>query len=375
MARAGFGRGWTCAFANDFDVMKGRAYAANWGGSHLRVADINTLQTTDLPGAADLVWASFPCQDLSLAGEGGGLGLRSAKAQTRSGTFWPFLRLMQGLKREGRAPVLLVLENVVGALHANHGRDFGAIASSFAALGYRFGSVVVDAAHFVPQSRPRLFVIGVRVSAQLPDRLTQEAPGQPWHTEALMGAHTRLPAEAAKKWIWWRVPAPRPRRQTFTDVIEAHPASVAWHTPAQTRALLAMMSPVNRAKVRKAQGSNTAVVGGVYRRTRRDENGRKVQRAEVRFDGISGCLRTPAGGSSRQQILVVEGKSVRSRLLSAREAARLMGLPDSYRLPDKYNDAYHLAGDGVVAPVVRHLAQYLFEPILAANALPRPAIA
>jgi len=40
-----------------------------------------------------------------------------------------------------------------------------------------------------------------------------------------------------------------------------------------------------------------------------------------------------------------------------------MGLPESYRLPEKYNEAYHLTGDGVVVPVVRHLAQHIFEPI------------
>jgi DNA (cytosine-5)-methyltransferase 1 len=109
------------------------------------------------------------------------------------------------------------------------------------------------------------------------------------------------------------------------------------------------------------------MVGGVYRRTRIDEDGIKRQRAEVRFDDIAGCLRTPSGGSSRQTILVVEGKKVRSRLLSPREAARLMGLSDEYRLPARYNDAYHVCGDGVCAPVVRHLAQHLLEPVLAAN--------
>jgi DNA (cytosine-5)-methyltransferase 1 len=90
----------------------------------------------------------------------------------------------------------------------------------------------------------------------------------------------------------------------------------------------------------------------------------KMQRAEVRFDEIAGCLRTPAGGSSRQIILVVDGSKVRSRLLSGREAARLMGLDDDYKLPARYNDAYHVAGDGVVVPVVSHLASALVEPIL-----------
>src|SRR3546814_4984080 len=96
-------------------------------------------------------------------------------------------------------------------------------------------------------------------------------------------------------------------------------------------------------------------------------NGGKVQRAEIRFDDVAGCLRTPNGGSSRQTIMVIEGKRVRSRLLSPREAARLMGLPDTYALPKNYNDAYHLAGDGVAVPVVRFLAEHILEPLLAAR--------
>ncbi|EBU9644554.1 DNA cytosine methyltransferase [Escherichia coli] len=86
MARAGLGPDWQCLLANDFDPKKGAAYAANWGDDHLRVADVATLSTADLPGCADLAWASFPCQDLSLAGAGAGL-----KGE-RSGTFWPFRR-------------------------------------------------------------------------------------------------------------------------------------------------------------------------------------------------------------------------------------------------------------------------------------------
>ena len=109
---------------------------------------------------------------------------------------------------------------------------------------------------------------------------------------------------------------------------------------------------------------NRRMVGAIYRRTRRDENGRRAQRAEVRFDDVAGCLRTPVGGSSRQSIMIVEGKEVRSRLLSAREAARLMGLPDSYKLPENYNEAYHLVGDGVAVPVVRFLADRILEPLV-----------
>ena len=125
-----------------------------------------------------------------------------------------------------------------------------------------------------------------------------------------------------------------------------------------------MMSPVHLAKVAAAKRAGRRMVGGVYRRTRVDETGAKVQRAEVRFDDVAGCLRTPSGGSSRQVILVVEGRRIRSRLISARETARLMGLKDSYVLPRQYSDAYHLTGDGVAAPVVRHLAEHVFEPLV-----------
>ena len=96
-----------------------------------------------------------------------------------------------------------------------------------------------------------------------------------------------------------------------------------------------MMSPVNRAKVEAAKRAGRRMVGGVYKRTRLDENGEKVQRAEVRFDDVAGCLRTPAGGSSRQVIMVVDGAKVRTRLISSRETARLMGLQDDYQLPEE----------------------------------------
>jgi len=125
-----------------------------------------------------------------------------------------------------------------------------------------------------------------------------------------------------------------------------------------------MMSELNREKVNAAKKAGAVMVGAVYKRTRKDEVGRKVQRAEVRFDDVAGCLRTPAGGSSRQVIVVVDGKSIRSRLISPRETARLMGLPDSYVLPGNYNEAYHLTGDGVAVPVVRYLARHIIEPIV-----------
>lgn len=363
MARAGLGPGWRCLFANDIDPAKARAYRANWGGDELVVGDIARLSTGDLPGRADLAWASFPCQDLSLAGMGAGL------SGERSGTFWAFHGLMQGLRDEGRLPRLIVLENVVGALHSNAGRDFRAIVEALAGLGLWVGAMVVDAALFTPQSRPRLFVLACR--GPLPDRLTRHDPSALWHPRALVSAYHGLPADLAQSWAWWDMPAPPPRQTVFADVILDAPGDVVWHAPEETQRLLFMMSAANRRKVEAAievsRASGKRVVGAIYKRTRKDEAGRKVQRAEVRFDDVAGCLRTPAGGSSRQLILVIEGRQVRSRLLASREAARLMGLPDDYALPARYSEAYHLAGDGVVVPVVRHLAAHLIEPLCQAS--------
>ncbi|SDQ27925.1 DNA cytosine methyltransferase [Brevundimonas sp. 374] len=364
MARAGLGNDWSCLFANDFDAKKGFAYQANWGtGGELTVGDIRALKPGALPGAPNLVWGSFPCQDLSLAGVGAGL------AGERSGTFYPFWNLIRGLADEGRAPELVAVENVCGALTSHGGADFRAICQTFSDAGYRYGALVINADLFVPQSRPRLFVIGVRADVVIPPELLSPEPIEPFHTRALGRAMAGLPPEVREHLIWWNVPTPERRQSTFADMIEEAPTSVTWHNQAETKKLLDMMSPVNLAKVEAAKRAGRRMVGGVYRRTRFDVDGAKVQRAEVRFDDVAGCLRTPAGGSSRQIILVVDGPRVRSRLISARETARLMGLDDSYVLPSRYNEAYHLTGDGVAAPVVRHLAQHILEPLLKAPAL------
>jgi DNA (cytosine-5)-methyltransferase 1 len=361
MARAGLGKNWTCLFANDIDAKKAASYAANWGDEHFRIADISELNANDLPSFADLAWASFPCQDLSLAGAGAGLNGK------RSGTFWAFWRLMQDLNQQGRGPSLVVFENVCGALSSHGGNDFANISSAIVRGTYRFGAVVIDAVRFLPHSRPRLFIVCVRDGLTIPNELISDFPDVSWHPPHLIRAFEKLSRESKNGWVWWRLPDPPGPSSTFYDLIEDDPHGVDWHTPAQTQYLLSLMSPINQQKVETAMKLGRPVVGGIYKRTRRDEHGTQVQRAEVRFDNISGCLRTPVGGSSRQSILVVNGNNVRSRLLSPREAARLMGLPESYKLPDRYNDAYHLIGDGVVVPVVRFLASNLLEPYLAAG--------
>jgi DNA (cytosine-5)-methyltransferase 1 len=355
MVRAGLGGDWTCLFANDFDDRKAAAYQENWGGAELLVGDVGKLTSCDLPSQANLAWASFPCQDLSLAGMGAGLKGR------RSGTFWPFWNLVRGLKREGRQPDTVVLENVCGALTSHNGEDFRSLINALSIEGYRLGALVIDAALFVPQSRPRLFIVGVRDDIEIDPCLVSQRPQEPFHTGGVVAAYKGLSRADRAKWVWWNLPIPSPRVSTFSSVIES---DIPWHSSEQTEALLALMSPLHRAKITAAKKAGRRVVGTIYKRTRPDENGRRTQRAEVRFDEIAGCLRTPGGGSSRQTIIVVHGNKVRSRLLSPREAARLMGLPEEYILPKNYNDAYRLMGDGVAVPVVSYLSRNLLEPLV-----------
>jgi DNA (cytosine-5)-methyltransferase 1 len=355
MVRAGLGDSWNCLFANDIDYKKAAAYQENWGGGELLVGDVGMLRSRDLPGRADLAWASFPCQDLSLAGVGAGLRGK------RSGTFWPFWNLMGEIHGEGRQPNVVVLENVCGALTSHEGADFRSLINALGAEGYRIGALVIDAALFVPQSRPRLFIVGVREEIEVDPSLVLEKPQAPFHTRGIIAAYNGLPKAGKAKWVWWSLPAPRPRVSAFSSVIDCE---IPWHSGRQTEALLALMLPLHRAKVAAAKKAGKRMVGTIYKRTRPDESGNRAQRAEVRFDEIAGCLRTPGGGSSRQTIIVVHGNKVRSRLLSPREAARLMGLPEEYALPKNYNDAYRLMGDGVAVPVVNHLSRYLLEPLV-----------
>ena len=351
MARAGLGPNWTCAFANDIDREKAASYAANFGRERLVVPDVARLTTADLLGRADLAWASFPCQDPSLAGDRGGLGA------ARSGTFWTFWRLMQALRVEGRAPRLIVIENVTGLLTSHEGRDFDALVSALVEGGYRVGTVTMDAALWLPQSRERVFAVAVDAALDIPDEIVAPGPETPFHPPMLVKACSRQTAR-----IWWRLPAPPSRNLTLVDIVEDTPTGVHWNSEAAAARLIGMMAPLHLAKLEEAKRAGKRTVGALFRRMRGEAGGR-VQRAEIRFD-IAGCLRVPAGGSSRQTIVIVDGGKVRSRLMSPRECARLMGLDDSYRLPADVNEALGLMGDGVAVPAVRHLAEHVLEPLL-----------
>lgn len=351
LVRLGLGESWRCTWANDIEPRKARVYRMNFGDGEFHLGDVADVKPESLPAPVDMAWASFPCQDLSLA------GWRKGMSASRSGTFWAFWRLMDALRRQGKRPPLLVVENVLGLLY---GDNFSGLCEALACLGMQFGGLVMDAKRFVPQSRPRVFVLAVDASVDCSAWTSECMPGNgAWVTRPLVHAAMALPPDVRNLWRWWRLPTPRGRVRRLESLIDPEPDGwVEWNAGTETERLLSMMTQANRAKIRAAVGSAERSAGTLYKRMR---NG--IQRAEVRFDGLSGCLRTPHGGSSRQTIVEVAHHTIRTRLITPRECARLMGVPDDFWLPDSYNEAYGAMGDGVVVPVVAWLAHHLLVPL------------
>ena len=355
LVRAGLAHDWSPVWANDNDPDKRAVYGLNYNLDSWDGRDVAEVRVGDLPPGADMAWASFPCQDLSLA------GWRRGMSAGRSGTFWAFWGLMRDLYDRHDRPPVIVIENVVGLLHSD---SFVGLCEALAALGMQFGPLVIDARYFLPQSRPRVFVVAVDARTNSAPFVTSTASTCSWFPKAVHAAQAALPPRLLHLWRFWDVPRPTEPPPALADIIADNPSAVPWHSVAETEHVLGLMSAGNRAKIDAALSLGGRAVGLLYRRTRAGQ-----QRAEVRFDGIAGCLRTPTGGSSRQTVVIVSAGRVRSRLLAPREAAALMGAPD-YALPPNYNSAYKAMGDGVAVPVVDWLSRHLLVPLAAASRQP-----
>lgn len=337
-------------WANDNCSKKKAVYEANHHAGEFCPASIEEVNGADLP-VADLAWGSFPCQDLSLAGN-----LNGIEEGTRSGLFWQWIRVLDELHENGKRPPILVAENVVGFVVAHKGKHFKLAYDAFRKRGYLVGAVVIDAEMFVPQSRPRAFVVAVSEGIDLRG-LIQAAPSERFHPTGLVRSAFVVNDPG---WVWWALPVPPGRRVSFPELCERE---AECDEPRRTRELIGMLSSLNTTKLRAAVQTGVFCVGTGYRRTRPDEYGKAVQRLELRFDGVAGCLRTPEGGSSRQVVIIVDRGRVQSRLMTVRECARLMGAPETYAIPGSYNDGYRAMGDGVAVPVTRWLTTHLLAPL------------
>jgi DNA (cytosine-5)-methyltransferase 1 len=318
-------------WSNDISKQKAAVYEANFESDHFELEDIKNVSGKNLP-YAHLSWASFPCQDLSLAGAIGGI-----RAE-RSGLVWEWLRVLDEIDSP---PKILLLENVSGLLSTNGGNNYRVLHLALTERGYKCGAILLNASYFVPQSRPRVFMIAVEQNCDIPDYLMDSKPN--WlHNKAAIDIGYSVP-----NWIWWKTDKPKSRPKQLEDVIEDS-------VPFDKNNALHLIPEQHQAKL----DEKDEIYATGYRRMR---NGR--QRLELRFDGIAGCLRTPEGGSSKQYIIVKKNGETHARLLTVREAARLMGAPDSFILPGSYNDGYRAMGDAVAMPVARFIGEKLLTKI------------
>ncbi|WP_308920652.1 DNA cytosine methyltransferase [Janthinobacterium sp. J1-1] len=330
-------------WANDIDAKKAAVYTANHSGKHFHLGSIADVKGSDLP-VAQLAWASFPCQDLSLAGQTGGIHGK------RSGLVWEWLRVIDEMPDP---PPFLVAENVLGLVSSSGGAHYRTLHEALVQRGYKVGAMVIDAVHFVPQSRPRIFVVAVKRELSIPPELERSTPG--WcHPEAVRKAAVGLP-----DWVWWDLPQPTARVKPLSDIIDF---DAAYSDAKADERNLRLISP-KQADFLNAIPEHELVVAPGYKRMRGSK-----QVLELRFDNVAGCLRTPSGGSSRQVLVIRENGKLQSRLLTVRETARLMGAPDTYKIPGTYTDGYKAMGDAVAVPVAEWLAAKLLFPLASANA-------
>lgn len=325
----------TPVWANDICKKKAAVFCANHPKEIFRLGPIQTIKGAELPEAC-LSWGSFPCQDLSLAGNMGGI------SGERSGLVWQWLRVMDEMSRK---PPIVVAENVVGLVSAAKGSHYKRLHEALLDRCYKVGAVILDAAYWVPQSRKRVFVVAIDNRFKTTE-FESEMPS--WcHPSSIQRA-----AEGLEQWIWWRIPEPSQRKTTIESIVDLH---APCDNEERRRHLLGLIPPKH---LEKTAHSNGRFVFPGYKRVR---HGKQV--LELRFDGLAGCLRTPEGGSSRQFLVIKQVDSLNTRLLTVKEASALMGVRKDYRIPGTYNDGYKALGDAVAIPVVRHLARNLLAPL------------
>jgi DNA (cytosine-5)-methyltransferase 1 len=339
--------GWSTVFANDISRDKFEIYRQNFDSSTFLLKDVREVRADEVP-EAELATACFPCTDISLAGERGGLRAKE------SGTFWSFVRILAAKRRP---PPLVLIENVEGLLTSNGGRDFRAVLIALNKLGYACDPLILDASLFLPQSRRRVLIVAAR--RDLVEDRSIWRPSESWvRPPALL----RVLEENNDLDLFIReVGATPPRRKTqLADMIEEIPEdSARWWEPRRVTKLLNQMDPSHRLQVERAMGLPKATCLTVYRRTRANRS-----RAEVRADGTAGCLRTARGGSSRQILIAVSGRVPRVRFMTPREYARLQGLPDTFKLDAPEGKALFGLGDAVCVPVVEWVAKNHLAPLL-----------
>jgi DNA (cytosine-5)-methyltransferase 1 len=352
LARLGLERaGFNVTWSNDIEPTKRDMYTRHFKDpeeAHTFVlGDVGAVKGDDLPSGVSLAWASSPCVDVSLAGARAGL------VGARSATFFEFTRVLRELDEADR-PDVVTLENVVGLATSHGGKDLAAAIAELNDLGYSVDVLTLDARWFVPQSRPRLFLVGARFEVEdEPDNNPQLRPAwlrAPFFDTSLKTHRAPLPPLVHD-------PPGTLASVRDKDVSDNDPR---WWDAARTVAFEGSLSPIQAKRLAALREARSYTYRSAYRRTR---NGTPMW--EIRNDAIAGCLRTARGGSSKQALVKVGYGKLRVRWMTEREYARLMGADDyDFATDIKPNQALFGFGDAVCVPAVAWLAENYLMPLI-----------
>ena len=356
--------GWNCVWANDICSEKQKTYIANFGDSNFCLGDIWDVAKSPeiIPDHAFLYTASFPCTDMSLAGS------RKGFAGEESGTFHAILEIIEQKKRKNNHPCMIMFENVQGFLTSRKGMDVAFAVKELNDLGYIVDLIELDAVYFTPQSRPRVFLFAVQmgVASQVMNIKNESDILDSWWR--IFDSNPELRTERIRsiiktnshlKWGAFDIQRP-PKRQIFLhDIIEMdlNNNSNAWWSEERKNYLHSQMSALHKDVLNKIKSKKQQTFGTVFRRTRLG-----TSYAELRTDGIAGCLRTPRGGSSKQILIRAGFGDWSVRLLTPREYARLQGVGDDFILPENINKGYFAMGDAVCVPAIKFISSHIITP-------------
>jgi DNA (cytosine-5)-methyltransferase 1 len=322
------GIGGRCVFTSEWDSYSQKTYAENnRRDSHVLNGDITQIAATDIPDH-DVLLAGFPCQPFSIAGVSKKNSLGRAHGflcETQGTLFFDICRIIDEKK-----PKAFLLENVKNLTSHDKGRTFDVIKRSLQDLGYHMHYRVIDGAHFVPQHRERILIVGFREETA-------------FDFDALP-----LPPKGRRtlKDILHRTDGTEPHLEWDGDRFYDHAKSRALDKYTLTDKLWAYLQSYKEKHNAKGNGFG---FGMAY-----PDSVTRTLSARYHKDG--------------SEILVYQGEDKNPRRLTPRECARLMGFPDSFRIPVSDTRAYRQFGNSVVVDVMKHVAQ-LMQPLLNADIL------
>jgi DNA (cytosine-5)-methyltransferase 1 len=312
-----------CVYTSEWDKWCHKTYLANFpGDAHQIGGDITTVEAADIPDH-DVLLAGFPCQPFSIAGvsKKNALGRPHGFECTTQGTlFFDVARIIQA-----KRPAAFLLENVKNLVSHDRGNTFRVILETLRnELGYHVHWKVVDARHFVPQHRERILIVGFREDVPF-DWSDLDMPSLDIAPRLRTILHSEDGAERDHD------------DGRFIDndgaVQQKYVLSDGLWTYLQNYA------EKHRAK---GNGFGFGLVGpGDVSRT---------LSARYYKDGSEILVRRPVGNPRR---------------LTPRECARLMGYPDTWKIPVSDTRAYKQFGNSVAVPVIEAVAR-LMRPSLAA---------